>query len=145
MEWLLENWYVLGILAVLVAAGLGIYKFAGLPTAEQILKIKKMLLYWVTLAEKELGSGTGELKLRYVYDLFLVKFPFTAKLISFEAFSLWVDEALDEMKKLLEKNKAVDEFINNEKGIELSYTPIKSIGFSWTVDSQNIITSTTAK
>lgn len=130
MEWLFENWYVLlGILAVLVAAGLGIYKFAGLPTAEQILKIKKMLLYWVTLAEKELGSGTGELKLRYVYDLFLVKFSFTAKLVSFEAFCLWVDEALDEMKELLEKNKSVDEFVKNEKGIELSYTPVQSTSF----------------
>jgi hypothetical protein len=116
MEYLFENWYVIfGLIAILVVAGLGIYRFAGLPTAEQILKIKKMLLYWVTLAEKELGSGTGELKLRYVYDLFLVKFPFTAKLVSFESFCLWVDEALDEMKELLERNKSVGEFVDNKK------------------------------
>lgn len=116
MKWLIENWYILiGILAVLITLGIAIYKFAGLPTAEQVVKIKKMLLYWVTLAEKELGSGTGEIKLRYVYDLFTAKFTFTSKLISFEAFSFWVDEALDEMKKLLETNKKVNELV---KGIE---------------------------
>lgn len=118
MTWLLENWFViLGILAILVAAGIAVYKFAGLPTAEQILKIKKMLLYWVTLAEKELGSGTGELKLRYVYELFIAKFTFTAKLVSFESFSLWVDEALDEMKKLLESNTAINTFVTKDNSI----------------------------
>lgn len=122
MEWLLENWYVIiGILAVLFVFGLGVYKFAGLPTTEQIFKIKKMLLYWVTLAEKELGSGTGELKLRYVYDLFLIKFPLTAKLVSFESFSFWVDDALAEMKKLLENNNAINKFVKDDS---LIITPI---------------------
>jgi hypothetical protein len=146
MEWLIENWYVLlGILAVLVAGGFAIYKFAGLPTAEQIVKIKKMLLYWVTLAEKELGSGTGELKLRYVYDLFLVKFPFTAKLVSFEAFSLWIDEALDEMKKLLQDNNAISKFVNEDN---LTITPLSTTGLAWVNNgfaktTDTIITSTT--
>ncbi|MFR6482019.1 MAG: hypothetical protein ACLUPD_10785 [Anaerotignum faecicola] len=47
--------------------------------AEQREKVKEWLLLAVTEAEKELGSGTGQLKLRYVYDLFLRRFPAVAK------------------------------------------------------------------
>ena len=65
------------------------------------------------MAEKELGGGTGKLKLRYVYDLFLTKFNWLAKVISFEQFSDLVDEALEEMKRLLESNNAVKEIVNN--------------------------------
>lgn len=112
MEWLINNWYiVIGLLALLASGGLVIYKFAGLPTKEQIVKIKALLLYWVTLAEKELGNGTGQLKLRYVYDLFTAKFKVAARLVSFELFSIWVDEALEQMRVMLENNKKVNELI----------------------------------
>lgn len=117
MNWIVENWYIVfGILALIAAGGMLIYKFLGLPTKEQVTKIKALLLYWTTLAECELGSGTGQLKLRFVYDLFTEKFKFTAKLISFETFSLWVDEALDAMRKMLETNDNVNALV---KGIEL--------------------------
>lgn len=69
---------MIGLLALIVTGGILIYKFLGLPTKEQVTKIKALLLYWTTLAESELGSGTGQLKLRYVYDLFSEKFKFTA-------------------------------------------------------------------
>jgi amino acid permease len=108
MNLLIENWYILiAIAALLITVGLVIYKFLGLPTKEQITKIKALLLLWVTEAESKLGSGTGQIKLRYVYDLFTAKFPVTAKLISFELFSLWVDEALKEMELLLKENTNV--------------------------------------
>jgi hypothetical protein len=84
-----------------------------MPTAAQIAKVKEWLLYAVTMAEKELGGGTGKLKLRYVYDLFLTKFSWLAKVITFEQFSALVDEALEEMKRLLESNNAVKEIVNN--------------------------------
>lgn len=113
METLIENWPVLAAgLAVLVAAGLGIYRFVGLPTQEQLDKVRKWLLWAVTEAEKELGSGTGELKLRQVYDLFVVRFPWLAKVISFDLFSALVDEALEEMRELLDTNQAVSAFVN---------------------------------
>lgn len=116
MNWIIDNWYiVIGLLALLVTGALLIYKFLGLPTKEQVTKIKALLLYWVTLAESELGSGTGQLKLRYVFDLFTDKFKFTAKLISFETFSLWVDEALETMREMLEKNDNIKTLVN---GIE---------------------------
>ena len=44
------------------------------------------------------------MKLRTVYDMFISKFPVISKLLPFSVFSLWVDEALVEMKKILEEN-----------------------------------------
>lgn len=113
MDWIIENWYiVLGIIAVLFGVGFAVYKFLGLPTKSQIAKIKKWLLYAVTVAETELGSQTGILKLRMVYDMFIARFPMVAKVISFEMFSVWVDEALDEMKELLKTNEAVKNIVD---------------------------------
>ena len=73
------------------------------------------MLYAVTVAEKELGGGTGALKLRYVYDWFARTFPWLAKMISFEYFSEMVDDALEQMKKMLESNKAAKEFVEKEQ------------------------------
>ena len=112
MEFVMNYWYVIvGIIAVLIVAGFAIYKFAGLPTKSQVAKIKEWLLFAVTKAEHELGEKTGQLKLRTVYDLFVSKFPTTAKLVSFETFSGWVDEALVEMKKMLENNKQIETIV----------------------------------
>lgn len=108
MRWLIDNWaVVIGLLAIFSLVLLSIYKFLDLPTKNQISKIKKWLLLAVTQAEKNLGGGTGALKLRMVYDLFIIKFPFTAKIVSFKTFSLWVDEALEAMKKLLIENETL--------------------------------------
>ncbi|WP_342759398.1 hypothetical protein [Kineothrix sedimenti] len=113
MEFLINYWYVIvAVLAILVVIGVSVYKFAGLPTKEQITKIKEWLLYAVTVAESELGSNTGSLKLRAVYDMFVTKFPVVAKIVSFETFSTWVDEALEEMRKLLETNEAVKQLVD---------------------------------
>ena len=112
MEFVMNYWYVIvGIIAVLIVAGFAVYKFAGLPTKSQVAKIKEWLLFAVTKAEQELGEKTGQLKLRTVYDLFVSKFPTTAKLVSFETFSGWVDEALIEMKKMLENNKQIETIV----------------------------------
>ena len=75
--------------------------------AEQVEQVKGWLLGAVTLAEAEFGSGTGRIKLSVVYDSFVQKFPWIAKLLSFEDFSEYVDEALVEMRKLLSTNKAI--------------------------------------
>lgn len=112
MEFVMNYWYVIvGIIAVLIVAGFAVSKFAGLPTKSQVAKIKEWLLFAVTKAEQELGEKTGQLKLRTVYDLFVSKFPTTAKLVSFETFSGWVDEALVEMKKMLENNKQIENIV----------------------------------
>ena len=67
-------------------------KFFKLPRESQIAKVKEWLLFAVMQAEKELGSGTGQLKLRYVYDMFVSKFPYLVQFVSFEFFSKLVDD-----------------------------------------------------
>lgn len=115
MMWLVENWMVVvGILAVVCGVGVAVYRFFGLPTAQQVAAMKEWLLFACVEAEKALGSGTGQLKLRYVWDLFLGKFPTAARLVSFEVFSLWVDGALEEMRQMLTQNKAVREVVKGE-------------------------------
>lgn len=124
MNWVAENWFLLvALAAVLGVSACAVYRFVGLPTEKQLGKIKEWLLYAVTMAERELGGGTGRLKLRYVYDWFLKTFPWLAKVVSFELFSSLVDEALGEMKRLMESNAAVSELVMGEQ------CGAKSIGF----------------
>jgi hypothetical protein len=92
-----------------------IRNFIELPTSTQTTKVKEWLLYAVTLAEKEFGSGTGEIKLRYVYNLFVEKFYWLAKVVKFETFQSWAETALAQMKELLETNEAVDELVNKKE------------------------------
>lgn len=68
-------------------------------------------MYAVTTAEKELGAGTGKIKLRYVYDMFVARFDWLAKVITFDMFSMMVDDALEQMKTMLEENEAVQKFV----------------------------------
>lgn len=113
IEWIVENWYLVVALAAIIASVVyAVYRFVGLPTEQQIANIKEWLVLAVITAEKELGGGTGQLKLRYVYDLFVKRYPAIAKIISFETFSSWVDEALEQMKHMLSTNKAVEKFVN---------------------------------
>lgn len=110
----IENWYfIVTAIVMVVMAGVICWNFFKLPTKEQIAKIKEWLLYAVTEAEKELGGGTGQLKLRQVYDLFVQRFPAVAAVISFDTFSLWVDEALEQMREMLAKNEQVAAYVEN--------------------------------
>lgn len=115
MEFIVSNWYIIvAILVCVIVAAMCLYRFAGLPTKEQLEKVREWLLWAVTRAEKELGSGTGQLKLREVYDLFIQRFPVTAMLISFNKFSDMVDDALVEMRKMLAKNEAVAAIVEGD-------------------------------
>lgn len=77
-------------------------------------KVIEWLKYAVSEAEKQLGGGTGQLKLRLVYDWFCDKFPIAAAVVPFAVFSAWVDVALDTMKKWLEDNKNVKNYVGGE-------------------------------
>ncbi len=112
MEFILENWpIIVAAIAVVAVAAVAVARFVGLPTEAQLSKVREWLLWAVTEAEKDLGGGTGQLKLRQVYDLFVTRFPWLAKLISFELFSNMVDEALEEMREMLDTNQAVKAFV----------------------------------
>lgn len=121
MNFVTENWFVLVALAAVVSAGgYAAYSFFKMSVDKQLKKVREWLLYAVAKAEKELGGGTGQIKLRYVYDMFVIRFPWLAQVVSFERFSLLVDEALDKMKTMLESNPAMRELINgiSEEGTE---------------------------
>lgn len=112
MKFLAENWYLIliGIAAVAVIVYL-LIKFFKLPRGKQIQKIKEWLLFAVAEAERELGSGTGQLKLRFVYDKFVSKFPYLVQFVPFELFSKLVDEVLVKFKEMFNVNKAVKQYV----------------------------------
>ena len=116
INFIVENWYMFIIAAIIIAVAIYMVKtFLKMPREEQITKVQEWLLYAVTQAEKEFGSGTGQLKLRYVYDNFIMRFPGVAKVISFEAFSLLVDKALEKFNSILNSNKQLQSYIAGEK------------------------------
>lgn len=119
MKYIVENWFVIvGLIAVLAAGGYAVYVFVKMPSDKQLNKVKEWLLYAVTKAEKKLGAGTGKLKLRYVYDMFVTRFERIAKVITFDTFSIMVDEALDEMRTMLEQNEAALKFVESSESTE---------------------------
>ena len=103
LNWLADNWY---IIIVLIVCAIGIYV-----AITDKKKVIEWLKYAVSRTEKELGSGTGQLKLRQVYNMFIERFPVFSKFVSFSLFSHWVDEALDFLKTQLENNEKLKEFI----------------------------------
>lgn len=111
----MENTLII-IISLLAVAVLGvfIYEFIQLGKERQIEVIKEWLLLAVIQAEKELGGGTGQVKLRFVYDMFIKRFKFFSKIITFEQFSLLVDEALDKMREMLTNNKNVANYVNKK-------------------------------
>ena len=117
MEWFMDNWYIIVAILAGIATLIGaVIAFFKLPVAAQKERIKQWLLWAVSLAEQKFGGGTGQLKLREVYDKFITKFPFISKIISFQTFSNLVDEALVDMKEMLEKNNNINDIISNSKG-----------------------------
>ena len=100
-----ENWYVIVMVLVLL--------FAIYYTITNKTKVQEWLKWAVVYTEKVLGEKTGQLKLRYCYDMFIERFPVFSKLISFDTFSQWVDIALKFLREQLEKNEAVKTFVEN--------------------------------
>lgn len=115
MEMIIDNWYIaVALLALGAAAGICAGQFVKLPTSEQLAKVQNWLLLAVSEAERELGGGTGQLKLRRVYDRFLSKFPWLAKVVSFKRFEGMVKKALKEMAEMLADNQKAREYVEGE-------------------------------
>ena len=105
---------IVALVIVAIALVCGIIWFVKLPKDKKIANIKEWLKFAVIDAEKELGSGTGQLKLRMVYNMAVKQFPFIVQLIPFDTFSKWVDEALDWMKDQLAENKAAQSYVESK-------------------------------
>lgn len=135
MEFLIENWYliVIGICIVAVAI-LAFIKFTKSSNNEKYEQIRGWLLQAVILAEQEYGSGTGKMKLSAVYDAFCIALPWLAKTLSFELFSKFVDDALEEAKEILAKNKNMaalaETMIHANKAEQIFEEAISEISYS---------------
>lgn len=116
MKWLIENWY---LIVAAIAAGFAVFfsvrKFWLLPKDEKIKNVKEWLRFAVAEAEKALGSGTGQLKLRHVYDAAIIRFPWIAECIKFETFSEWVDDALEWFSGQLQKNPNIKKAVEGSE------------------------------
>ncbi len=93
-------WYYVIFAVVLVIFGITQYKNA-----------KSWLLWAVTEAEAYWGGETGQLKLAYVYDLFVDKFKFLSSVVTFSIFEKLVDSALENMREMLEENMAIQSVV----------------------------------
>ena len=93
--------YILAVVVTIVLVVCGIH----------IMGFKNWLVWAVSEAESMFGSGTGQLKLRYAYDLAVVRFPIIAKLIPFSVFSWMVDRALEVMREMIQKNGKIADAI----------------------------------
>lgn len=112
MDLLLENYQlILGLVMIAVMIGFCIYKFFTQPSEKRKNQIRAILLNLVITAEKYYGSSTGKLKFSYVYSELITKLPYL-KYIPLSVVEKLIDEALVEMRHLLETNDKVYRIVN---------------------------------
>lgn len=101
------DWEVIAIMIVLILGTVAFIIRRG--------SIQKALVYICLRAEKHFGSKTGVIKLRCVYNWFVTKYPIMSLFISFEDFAKMVDVALVEMRKLIQTNMGVFEYMEGKE------------------------------
>ena len=105
----------IGILLILLGgAVIFIANFIKAAKDKKIEMISEWLLLAVVQAEKELGNGTGQIKLRFVYDMFIAKFKYASMMITFSQFSLMVDTALERMRQMLSDNNNLKAYVDGQ-------------------------------
>lgn len=119
IKFVTENWYlILSFIVLALVIFIIVRDFLKLPNDTKLKNIQEWLLYAVTEAERELGSGTGQIKLRMVYDMFLTNFVDLSQWISFETFSSMVDSSLETFRNLLDTNAKIREYVYGLETIE---------------------------
>lgn len=102
INFIITNWDFL-LLIVLSVAAVVFYAFKGNKSV-----IMKMLYALVTEAEKELGGGTGSLKLASVIAKIYPHIPAVVKMfITEETLTQWIEEALLKAKEEWARNPAL--------------------------------------
>lgn len=114
MTLLLANWELVLVLIVLMSfAILKVVQFLRTPPKKRQELILLWLVQAVVLAEQKFGSGTGSVKLSYVYKLFIDKYGFLGSLVSQTVFEKLVDKALKTMEDTL--REALEQKQNESK------------------------------
>lgn len=115
LDFLINYWFLIVIaIAVITIAIVFAIDFSKKSTEEKLKSVKEWAIYACAIAEAHLGSGTGQLKMRETYDMFIIRFPALAKIISFEMYKATAEMALVEFKKMLETNPKVKDLIIEE-------------------------------
>ena len=117
MKWIMENLYLLIAAAAVVGSCAAVaYRFLGQPREKQVAKVKEWLIWACVEAERQLKSGTGQLKLREVWSLFCAvpAFSWVAKIVTFKTFSGWVSDALAQAKEMIVNNDSLASYVYGE-------------------------------
>lgn len=85
--------------------------------ANRLEALANWLKWAVVQAEKELGGKTGQLKLQMVYDMAVSRFSWLASAVTFEEFSIMVDNALGWMREQVEKNANIKKIVEGDKNV----------------------------
>lgn len=120
MHWLVENWMIVfGVVVAVIFAVSAAYRFFGLPTEKQKEKVKEWLVWACIEAEKALQTGTGQAKLRKVWEAFISipAFSWIARVISFDTFSGWVDTALAEAKRMIINSESLATYVYGDNAV----------------------------
>ena len=116
VNFIAENWFLIVFaLVAIIFVTCSIIRFIHMPTAKQIENLMEWLKIAVVEAEKQFQSGTGQLKLRAVYESAVIAFPWIAKYMTFEKFSQLVDIALVWMREQIEQNEKIREYIEGKR------------------------------
>lgn len=124
MQWLIDNWTLLAsIIAAAVLASIKVVKYTKMSAEEKaaaereardklIRAVSDWLLRAVSEAEKELGGGTGKLKIRAVYERAIEVFgPQIVNVITLEQLDEMAQKPLSEMRKMLESNSDAAKYV----------------------------------
>lgn len=115
-----DYWFLILIgIAVVSVVSIKVYEFFKKPNSEQLRKVQEWLVWAVAKAEDTLGSGTGQLKMKYVYDLFVAKYPAIAIFLSYDQFLEMAEKALDEFKEMMENNEAIKQLYEKEIDVDV--------------------------
>ena len=111
MNFLKENWA--GIVAILLfAVGCIVAIRMG-----YINKVKQVILYLVTEAERIYGGKTGEIKFAWVAEKIYAMLPPIVKMfISTRTIGFLINAAVEQMKKYLTTNQQAKVYVQEGKG-----------------------------
>jgi hypothetical protein len=112
ITFILANYQVI-IAIILIGVGIaGILHYAlSAPKTKNKEIIMNYLLLMVIEAEKLFQSKTGKIKFAYVYEKYLMRFPIVSKFIPKAIVEIMIEQALVEMRIMIEKNKEVKALI----------------------------------
>lgn len=115
MEMLITHWdLILIIIVAICGLVLSTIKLLSLPTTKKKQQLGIVLLNLVILAEAKFGQKTGRVKFSFVYSEILKQFTWV-KFIPLSVVEDLIEDALAEMRKLLESNVKVKQIVEGDK------------------------------